>query len=90
MAAILPTRSLGRNGPQVTALGFGLMVSLELNSLHKTRLAKFNWDPQGMSAFYGPPMKDEDAFPLLDRSIELGCTFWDTRFACDWCDSSAY
>ena len=25
MATILPTRALGKNGPQVTALGFGLM-----------------------------------------------------------------
>ena len=23
-------------------------------------------------------MEDEDAFKLLDRAIELGCTFWDT------------
>ncbi|KAH7098839.1 putative aldo-keto reductase [Auriculariales sp. MPI-PUGE-AT-0066] len=53
----LPTRALGKNGPRVTAIGFGLM---------------------GMSAFYGPALEDKDAFPLLDRAIELGCTFWDT------------
>ncbi|KZV84917.1 Aldo/keto reductase [Exidia glandulosa HHB12029] len=53
----LPTRTLGKNGPQVSELGFGLM---------------------GMSAFYGPAMPDETAFPLLDRAIELGCTHWDT------------
>ncbi|KAH7064216.1 putative aldo-keto reductase protein [Auriculariales sp. MPI-PUGE-AT-0066] len=33
----------------------------------------------GMSSYYGPAMEDKDAFALLDRAIELGCTFWDTR-----------
>lgn len=32
----------------------------------------------GLSAFYGPAKSDEEAFALLDRAIELGCTFWDT------------
>ena len=35
-----------------------------------------------MSAFYGKPMTDEDAFKLLDQAIQLGSTFWDTR--CAW------
>jgi len=43
-----------------------------------------------MSAYYGPAMEDKDAFPLLDRAIELGCTFWDTRFIRSSEDKSAH
>ncbi|KZV84918.1 Aldo/keto reductase [Exidia glandulosa HHB12029] len=53
----VPTRTFGKNGPQVSVVGLGLM---------------------GMSAYYGPAMPDETAFPLLDKAIELGCTHWDT------------
>ncbi|EJD41884.1 aldo-keto reductase, putative [Auricularia subglabra TFB-10046 SS5] len=53
----LPTRPLGKNGPRVTEIGFGLM---------------------GMNAFYGKPLEDDKAFALLDKALELGCTFWDT------------
>ncbi|KZV84920.1 Aldo/keto reductase [Exidia glandulosa HHB12029] len=56
----VPTRTFGKNGPQVSVVGLGLM---------------------GMSAYYGPAMPDETAFPLLDKAIELGCTHWDTRCA---------
>ncbi len=55
--AKVPTRQLGKNGPQVSALGFGAM---------------------GLSAFYGSPAPDEERFKVLDRAIELGCTFFDT------------
>lgn len=53
----VPTRQLGKNGPQVSALGFGAM---------------------GLSAFYGIPSSDEERFKVLDRAIELGCTFFDS------------
>ncbi|CAF0816221.1 unnamed protein product [Rotaria sp. Silwood1] len=53
----MPTRQLGKNGPQVSAIGFGAM---------------------GLSAFYGTPASDEERFKVLDRTIELGCTFIDT------------
>ncbi|KAH7104554.1 putative aldo-keto reductase [Auriculariales sp. MPI-PUGE-AT-0066] len=59
----LPKRTLGKNGPEVSTLGFGLMVGL----LSSPTLS-----------YYGPAMEDKDAFALLDRTIELGCTFWDT------------
>ncbi|CAF1242039.1 unnamed protein product [Adineta steineri] len=55
--AKVPTRQLGKNGPQVSALGFGAM---------------------GLSAFYGKTASDEERFKVFDRSIELGCTFFDT------------
>ena len=55
--ANMPTRQLGKNGPQVSALGFGAM---------------------GLSAFYGTPAPDEERFKILDRVIELGCTFIDS------------
>ena len=55
--AKVPTRLLGKNGPQVSALGFGAM---------------------GLSAFYGTPASDEERFKVLDRVIELGCTYIDS------------
>ncbi|UJR17123.1 hypothetical protein I4U23_004019 [Adineta vaga] len=53
----VPTRQLGKNGPQVSAIGFGAM---------------------GLSAFYGTPADDEERFKVIDRAIELGCTYIDT------------
>jgi len=55
--AKVPTRQLGKNGPQVSALGFGAM---------------------GLSAFYGTPASDEERFKVIDRVIELGCTYIDS------------
>ena len=55
--AKVPVRQLGKNGPEVSALGFGAM---------------------GLSAFYGTPVSDEERFKVLDRAIELGCTFFDS------------
>jgi aryl-alcohol dehydrogenase-like predicted oxidoreductase len=55
--AQIPIRQLGKNGPQVSALGFGAM---------------------GLSAFYGTPASDEERFKVLDRTIELGFTFFDS------------
>lgn len=36
----------------------------------------------GLSAFYGPPLPDEERFKVLDRALELGETFWDTADVC--------
>jgi aryl-alcohol dehydrogenase-like predicted oxidoreductase len=49
-------RTLGPNGPEVSAIGLGCM---------------------GMSAFYGATDEPE-VLRTLDRSLELGCNFWDT------------
>ncbi|KAK9242828.1 NADP-dependent oxidoreductase domain-containing protein [Lipomyces tetrasporus] len=54
---VLPTTQLGKDGPEVTVIGYGAM---------------------GISAFYEPKLDDEAAFAVLDKAVELGCTFWDT------------
>src|ERR1700744_2049878 len=75
VSKILPTRKLGKNGPEVTALGFGCMVC----PLHPLL---FDWnfifvDSQGLSAFYtAGKMSYEESFKFLDHLIERGCTFW--------------
>ena len=53
----MPKRQLGKNGPNVAAIGFGVM---------------------GLSICYGTVASDEERFKLLDRAIELGCTYFDT------------
>jgi aryl-alcohol dehydrogenase-like predicted oxidoreductase len=55
--AKIPTRQLGKNGPQVSALGYGTM---------------------GLSGFYGATASDEERFKVLDRTIELGFTYFDS------------
>ncbi|GKZ31422.1 hypothetical protein AbraIFM66950_012032 [Aspergillus brasiliensis] len=62
MSAKLPVRQLGRNGPRIPALGFGMMGLSGKTSL----------------PFYGVPTPDEDRLKLLDRVYELGCIHWDT------------
>ncbi|KAK9344068.1 NADP-dependent oxidoreductase domain-containing protein [Lipomyces starkeyi] len=56
---ILPTTQLGKDDPQVTAIGLGAWYI-------------------GISAYYEPKLDDEAAFTILDKALELGCTFWDT------------
>lgn len=53
----MPTRQLGKNGPQVSAIGFGVM---------------------GLSPYASEPVPDEERFKILDRAIELGCTYFDS------------
>ena len=75
----LPTRALGKNGPQVAAMGFGLMVqSPQPNTLGAWEAACADPNLQGLSAFFGAKRPDEERFGVLDRALELGETFWDT------------
>ncbi|CAF1314429.1 unnamed protein product [Adineta steineri] len=53
----VPTRQLGKNGPQVSAIGFGAMT--------------LSFPP-----FTNAP--DEERFKIIDRAIELGCTYIDS------------
>ncbi|CAF0797989.1 unnamed protein product [Adineta ricciae] len=53
----MPKRQLGKNGPNVSAIGLGMM---------------------GLSICYGAVASDEERFKILDRAIELGCTYFDT------------
>jgi aryl-alcohol dehydrogenase-like predicted oxidoreductase len=53
----MPTRQLGKNGPQVSAIGFGAM---------------------GLSLDPSVSGSDEERFKVIDRAIELGCTFIDS------------
>ncbi|CAF0798099.1 unnamed protein product [Adineta ricciae] len=53
----MPKRQLGKKGPNVSAIGFGMM---------------------GLSICYGAVASDEERFKILDRAIELGCTYFDT------------
>ncbi|TPX32819.1 hypothetical protein SmJEL517_g04116 [Synchytrium microbalum] len=52
-----PRRQLGKDGPMVSAIGFGAM---------------------GLAPGHGAIPSEEDAIKLLNRAIDLGCTFWDT------------
>ena len=35
----------------------------------------------GLSSFYGSVDSDEERFKVLDRALELGQTFWDSKSA---------
>lgn len=71
----LPTRALGRNGPQIPALGLGLMgLSSKSFGIHQSMRNILII----VIAFYGKPGSDEERFEFLDRAYELGCTHWDS------------
>ncbi|KAK3172838.1 hypothetical protein OEA41_006163 [Lepraria neglecta] len=67
MSPRLPTCQLGKNGPPVTALGFGAM-GLSWLGAYRQRTA----------TLYGAAPSDEERFKVLDRVYDLGCKFWDT------------
>ena len=68
----IPLRTLGRNGPTVSAIGLGAMGKFFLLTLVLPyRLAV------GISAFYGSTDKDE-AIKALTYAADRGMTFWDT------------
>lgn len=71
----LPTRKLGRYGPEVTAIGYGTMglVSTVQDIFCECIVADHL-----QSAFYGPPMEDEKRFEVLDKVYADGDLFWDS------------
>ncbi|MCJ1373879.1 hypothetical protein MMC20_005109 [Loxospora ochrophaea] len=60
----LKTKQLGKDGPQVSVLGYGCMG--------------LSWCSHLYEAFYGATTSDEERFKVLDRAYELGCTHWDS------------
>ena len=70
----LPTRKLGKNGPQVTAMGYGAMGLVNrFCPIHQCQHADIT-----QSAFYGKPKPDEERFQLLDKCYNDGELFWDS------------
>lgn len=43
-----------------------------------------------LSWFKGHPLTFEQAEPVLQRAVELGCTFWDTAVSGDSSSSGVY
>lgn len=69
----LPTRQLGKNGPKVTAMGFGLM-GLYVREIQIAKALTNN----SSSAYYGPAKPDNERLALLDKAYEMGEWFWDS------------
>lgn len=71
----LPTATLGKDGPQVTRLGYGAMglVSLTEQCIHRTPTYS---RPQSIA--YGTAKSDEERFKVFDKLYEDGQFFWDT------------
>ena len=78
-SAKLPTRQLGKNGPQVTALGFGAMGLSGMTSIdNRDRKRRRLQEAHDLLAFYGKPEADEERFKVLDKAYEMGETNWDS------------
>lgn len=53
-------------------------TQLPTRKIGDTEVFAIGFGAMGLSAFYGPPMPDEDRFKLLDAVYKSGCTNWDT------------
>ena len=69
-----PTRRLGKDGPAVSAIGYGTMGAFDLFSvcLFSVRFAT------GIGAWYGAPRTNSDAQELLTTALNRGQNLWDT------------
>ncbi|PSR72170.1 hypothetical protein PHLCEN_2v11962 [Hermanssonia centrifuga] len=54
------------------------MSQLATRKIGNTDVSAIGWGGMGLSAFYGPPLPDEERLKLLDAVYEHGCTNWDT------------
>jgi aryl-alcohol dehydrogenase-like predicted oxidoreductase len=73
----MPTRLLGKNGPQVSAISFGAM---NLSGAYGS-VASHQEQPKVVASSeerFKPSASDEERFKVLDRAIELGSTHFDT------------
>ncbi|KAK9241897.1 hypothetical protein V1506DRAFT_159955 [Lipomyces tetrasporus] len=52
--------------------------NIDAYALVKPCLDALTGDNQGISVFCEPKLDDVAAFAVLDKAVELGCTFWDT------------
>jgi aryl-alcohol dehydrogenase-like predicted oxidoreductase len=74
-------RKLGRDGPQVPAVGLGLMGFSAGYGTAPYDLTPFHQSDNGKCHTNDPSSSDEERLKLLDRAWELGCTSWDTADA---------
>lgn len=76
-ASKYPTRLLGANGPEVSAIGLGTMGSFQLQSQWQKVALTYVFAPHlGIGAFYGKT-DDEAAYKALTFAADHGVTFWD-------------
>jgi aryl-alcohol dehydrogenase-like predicted oxidoreductase len=59
------------------------MPALPIHSLGRNgpKVPAMGYGAMGIAGTYGPAYPDADRFAILDRCLELGCTFWDTADA---------
>ncbi|KAG6809781.1 hypothetical protein H0H92_014765 [Tricholoma furcatifolium] len=71
----IPTRQLGKNGPTVSAIGFGTMGEFDY-------LCGFRWELierwKGIGASIYGSSDDKESFDALTYAANRGMTFWDT------------
>lgn len=74
IGSLLPTAKLGKNGPQVTRMGYGGMGLVRPIS----GILGLVVDDVSQSAFYGTPKPDNERFAVLDKAYKDGELFWDS------------
>lgn len=79
---MVPTRQLGKDGPQVTALGTSLLLPHSIIYPRCMCTEQLMKEPgfglMGLSIFYGKKGTDEERMKFLDYVLESGETLWDS------------
>jgi len=57
------------------------MQRIKLGGDNGLEVSQCGMGVMSITAFYGDPIPDEDAIELLQKSVEFGCTFFDTAEA---------